>query len=282
MLNKIIKQCVFGVLALSTAALGAVGCDAADPDSFYEEDGELSDRMKAATPDGFDPYLVFVASGEIDALEPPAINANTHFTQINGWGEQEFADWKADRFDRLEQRFGFDLSAAEAALSLQNLVYVDQDFFMQVVQTNPGLGYRAATIGDRKVPEQGWVVREGAIQIVVINPNGINVGGEYIQENPLMPTFVPPNSFFAAGQYNVEVTKKNGKPTGETIVIDFTSSRPITPEADGTFSFFCDLVNEDDDIGLAQGIGQLVPVNGGQSLRANFRNILTFSDLNGL
>jgi len=266
---------------LATYTLGAILCSttvvAGMTSSNVAEAGNKKAK-KYLTPDPFDGFMVFVGDGEIPANEAPAANASTFFTDIMCWGEQEFADWMSDRFAILEDRFGLDLAAAEASLSLTNVAYADSDLFIAIVHTNPDLDYRAVAVGDRAVPQEGWVNREGAIQIVVTNPNGITLGGEFAGVH------VPAGGFFAAGIYNVEVTDKHG-PTGEELVLNFASSIPITPAFDQSFGFSClldsDLFAND---GLAQGHGAVVPVtrNGNPFLKANFRNILTFTDDDGL
>ncbi len=255
-------------LSLATSSVAAASDDDDDDDDF----------CALATPDSFEGFLVFIADGEISVNESPAPATSTFFTNVMCWGEAEFADWKAERFDILEARFGLDLAAAEAALNLNSVVYANNDLFIQVVQTNPGLEYRAVTVGDREVPPEGWTNREGVIQVVVTNPNGLDLGGEFAGQH------VPPGTIFAGGIYNVEVTDHEG-PTGEELVLNFVSSRPIVPEPDFTFSFFCELDSElFSNGGLAQGIGQLPVVlrEGVPFLKANFRNILTFSEDAGL
>ena len=262
-------------LATSSVAAAHDDDDDDDDDDDHDDDGDF---CALQTPDSFDGFLVFVADGEIPVNEPPAAAASTFFTNVMCWDEVEFADWKAGRFDILEARFGLDLAAAEAALNLNSVIYADNDLFIQVVETNPGLNYRAVAVGDREVPPEGWTNREGAIQVVVTNPNGLDLGGDFAGQH------VPPGTFFAGGIYNVEVTDEDG-PTGEELVLNFVSSRPIVPEPDFTFAFFCELDSElFSNGGLAQGTAQLPVVirEGVPFLKANFRNILTFSEDAGL
>ncbi len=99
---------------------------------------------------------------------------------------------------------------------------------------------------------------------------------------------MPANASVVFGIYNIEVTTEGGEPTGEEIIIHFRSAQPLPPAPPDAalvaqFSFFCELSSDEFGSGLAQGIAnpKIIGEGDDQFLKANVRNVLTFSDLGG-
>lgn len=182
---------------------------------------------KSPTPEDFNGYLVFMTNGEVPADEP-VFFTDEFFTDIMGWSPQELEAYTAERLAFIEERFGI-IDPAN-----------NPDVAVLTFMTNPAANYRAYTVGGRKVPKQGWPIREGAIMVVVTNPAGLDLGGEFAG------THLPVNGFVPVGFYNIEVTNKHGVPTGEEIIIEFQASQPMIPigGAFGQLSAFCEIENE--------------------------------------
>ncbi len=150
---------------------------------------------------------------------------------------------------------------------------------MLTVQTNPAIHYRAYTVGGRQVPPQGYPVREGALLVLVINPDGITLGGDF------EGVHVPANSSIAAGFYNIEVINNSGEPTGEELVISFRSAEPLPPVGpEEKFLFICEAESDTFGSGLAQGITnpQVIHEDDNAIVQSNVRTVITFSNLGGL
>lgn len=249
------------VMALPTAAL--IGPTS---DVWAGDDDDDDDAICAPTPpEEYDPFVVFVANGEFPDTEPQGLFGDlTAFTDINGWDQDQIDTWREDKLDLL----GATIGVADP------LSHPDLQVLMGT--TNPVIDYHVVTFTGRQVPPEGWAVREGFLVVVVTNPAGFTLGGQFAGEHVPVGTIVG-----GGGLYNIEVTDDEGNVTGEEIVFDFTTVQPVEPVTGGRAAFFCDIDSDDFGAGLAQGVNALVPIGGGM-LKANVRNVITFSDAGGL
>lgn len=255
----------FTTTVLAVSMMTPMGCDA--PEDVEELDLVTRSAPKANDPpDPFTTFAVFIADGVVPPGVSPALNGDlSFFFDVMDWDQATFDAWKAEKLLVAETRWGIPDPENNPNVSLQ------------IGTTNPILDYRVVTFSDRRVPTTGWKNREGFINLVVTNPAGLTLGGVF---NGLT---VPAGTIVGGGGiYNIEVTNKQGVPTGEEIVIDFDTQEPLLLLPAGfAFGFFCAVDSDDFGDGLAQGITALVPQPDG-SLKTNVRNVVTFSDQGGL
>src|SRR5690606_2533978 len=199
------------VLALCVTI--TTGCDA--PDVPDDESLDIVDRMASPkpfpAPEPFDTFAVFIADGVIPpGVNPALVNDLTFFTDVMGWSQAEIDAWREDLVDEVEIRWGIP--------DPEN----NPDVEVQIGTTSPVIDYRAVVFSDERVPSTGWQVREGFLNVVVVNPGGLALGGEFAGITVPFGTIAG-----GGGIYNIEVTNKHGVPNGKEIVIDFRHGEPL-------------------------------------------------------
>ncbi|MBE9049168.1 hypothetical protein IQ243_01870 [Nostocales cyanobacterium LEGE 11386] len=159
-------------------------------------------------------------------------------------------------------------------INLQNTA----DYLFTAFAVNPLLNYRVYVAAGEKVPNEGWIIRDGGWAVIVNNPNGITLDSG---------SHVPFGSMFVFGDYNILTTERErgsrvwgrGRQFRE-INISYRSFAPIIPTEDGSFYFRCDAFSVDFGPGQARGVSSPVFQNGLE--RANIRNVMTFNSEGGL
>lgn len=225
---------------------------------------------KHPAPEGFDRFAVYMAAGRFDPASPHPEVPGCFMTFCDGyyfqervmnWDPAEIAAADAAAADFFQQRFGLDVEtlAAEGRIAYRSFFF------------DPRTEYRLYHLAGARVPPEGWLVRDGGYLVTVLDPAGIELGGERAGEH------APSGSFLAFGHYNVQTTLPNGKPR-EEIVIRYQSVTPVAPLADGSVHFRCELIHPDWGSGLAQGVMANVVLPDGR-LQLNIRNVLTFPGL---
>ena len=249
------------LLVLLTAAL----CAAATTTTATE-------RQSGPVPAGFDHYLVFMATGTVPFAPHPD-------PEITGCGTSLFCD--GDYFHRtimgrstqeidaeaaraksyFKARFGVDVDALVASGRVRFF-----SFFL-----DPRGEYRAYTIAGVRIPADGWVVRDGGFAVEVLDPLGIELGGEFVGSG-LPP--VPPGGLLVFGNYNILAT--NGNRSRE-VTISYRAEMPMIANSWGELVVNCQLSSDDfadgTNDGKAQGMG-LVSA-GPAGLTLSWRNVLT-------
>lgn len=223
--------------------------------------GKSSHRNKI--PDDFNKMLVYVSSSPFISVDGSFLvdgmvqgdGLNFH-SNVMGRSEEEIEASKQAAFDFFLQRFG--LNAASS------------DVYFTGFEATPDIKYHVAFSSGDYVPPEGWRVNDGGWILAVVNPAGVDLGGEFAG------THVPAGTMFVMGNYKIE-RKSSGKHKKglEPIVIDYKSRKPILVESDGSFAVSCELYNE--HWGEGQAIGATLPIflNDGRMVY-NTRNVLTF------
>ena len=232
----------------------------------------LSNTPASSVPEGFDQFGVFMGTGDFDPATPhpdPRITGcfflfcdGQYFQAVvMGRNPTEIAEEEEAAATFFMTRFGLDIGEllGTGRISLQS-------FFL-----DPRAEYRMYHLAGHRVPSEGWVVRDGGLLLLVLDPGGIDLGGEQAGGH------APAGSMLVFGNYNVQTTRPNGKPAGE-IVIRYKSVKPVTPLADGSTHFACEVGNDKLGSGLAQGLMANVSRPDG-TLKLNIRNVLTFPGL---
>ena len=209
------------------------------------------------TPKDYSGYLVYVADGSVPADEFLILGEDAievFHKGVMGRSDDEVLAHMEAAAEFFWDRFGLDVN------DTANLLFAP--LFM-----NPGANYRAYTIGGERVRRDGWVVRDGGWMVTAVNPDGVELGGEFAG------TRLNAGDLVLYGEYNIQVDGQHSTGKDE-IVIRYKSGCPLVPNPNG-FAFFCDLESEDYGTGAAHGTSQ-GPVDELGMMNARVRNVLLF------
>jgi len=233
------------------------------------------------TPDGFRGYMVFMASGVLDATntspqpgitgcDPMFCDGEYFQTQIMGRSDYEFAEFTSAAKAFFLMRFGLDVDDPANAGRIG----------LRLFMTNPDWQYRVFEMSGYKVPPQGWRVRDGGYALQVIDPAGVELGGEFAGIH------APQGSLFFYGEYNILTSSdtpdhaRKGKGASsdgaaKEVIVLFKSNVPGRMNADGSVALRCDLESDQWGHGFATVTVANVDL-GGNRIQGVGRNILTF------
>ena len=216
----------FLLMALATAAPGA------------------REQSLFGAPDGFDQFLVILGTGLYDPAEPhPVVPGcfqlfceGPYFQEIvMGRTPEEILEQESAAKAFFFERFGIDVDDPANVGRIAFLFY----------SADPRVDYRVYHMAGERVPSFGWEILDGGWLWLVTDPDGYELGGE------LAGVHVPAGAFASFGEYHIQKTLPNGKPSGE-IVIRFKAKTPILPKADGSLMALCELEHPEWGHGLAQ------------------------------
>lgn len=245
------------------ALVGVVGLlvNAAPAAAGGEQENACQNGCKGPYPDGYDGFLVFMATGAIPVTDSFFLDGAFFQQQIMKRTPAQIAANRQAALDYFEDRFGL--------VDADN--HPDLAFFG--FYADPRIEYRAYVISGYKVPTEGFEVHDGGWIALVTNPNGTTLGGAFPGRQ------VPVNTVFSFGDYNIERTKKGGGPKPSPLIIHYKCNHPLVLTFTGGEVFDCDL--ESDEFGAGLGQGLTTPLIEDGLLRPNGRTVLTFSDEGG-
>ncbi len=231
-----------------------------------------SSQAGPPVPEPFEGFAVFVATGLYDPEEPhpdgiPGCTGmfcdGEYFqTEIMGRTDGEIAAKEAEAVQFFVDRFGMD---ANDAANDDRLLLIHFMF-------DPRNHYRAYLIGGPSAPSEGYVIRDGGWQLVVVDPDGFTLGGDFDGMH------VPFGTAVAQGEYNIEVTRRDGTPQRE-LIFGYQSSEPSITQVSGKTGFSCELFSDRfDSAGVALGTFAPIFLDDGR-VKQVVRNVLTFSAL---
>lgn len=226
-----------------------------------QQENACQGGCKGPYPDGYDGFLVFMATGAIPVTDSYFLDGTIFQQQIMKRTPAQIAANRAAALNYFSTRFGL-VNAAN-----------HPDLLFLGFYADPRIDYRAYVISGYKVPEAGYEVHDGGWIALVTNPNGTTLGGAFAGRH------VPVNTVFSYGDYNIEVTKKGNGPKPDPIIIHYKCNNPLVPTFSGGEVFDCALESDEFGEGLAQGVTTPLVEDG--ILRPNGRTVLTFSDDGG-
>lgn len=206
---------------------------------------------------GFDGFVVFMATGSLPLTDSYFLDGAIFHEDIMGRSPAEIAQNRADALDFFETRFGLVDADSDPDLAFFSF-YVD-----------PRIEYRAHVISGERVPDEGFVVHDGGWIAVVINPNGVDLGGAFAGRH------VPVGTVFSFGDYNIERTRPGEGLQPDPLVVHYRCNHPLVFTFSGGEVFDCSLESDEFGIGLGQGV--TTPYIEGGELIPNGRTVLTFS-----
>lgn len=176
------------------------------------------------------------------------------FKDVLGLTDQEIEERRLAAIDFYAERFGIDVN--------------DPKVYMTGFQIDPAADYRAIMMtGKGKNPGKGYPIIDGGFAVAVIDPAGLDLGGEF------EGTHVPAGTMFAAGGSYV-IKRGHHK---KDIVINYQSRGPMQPVGTGGV-INCEVVHPVWGKGLGWGYFEFHSLSNGQ-ISAQVRNVLTFPGL---
>lgn len=248
---------ILGILA-ATAVANATSEDDAEEGT----NGTCQGRgCRGTTPDGYNGFLVFMATGALPATDSYFLDGTNFQENILGRTAAEISEDRQNALDYFSTRFGINNADSNSDVAFISF-YAD-----------PRIDYRAYVISGKRVPREGFQVHDGGWIALVTNPNGMTLGGQYAGMH------VPLYSVFSFGDYSIQRTKPGNGPQPPPIVIHYQCNDPLVPLFNGGEVFQCDLYS--DEFGVGRGQGMTAPVYEDGMLKPNGRTVLTFSDSGG-
>lgn len=207
------------------------------------------------TPEPFDGYVVAMANG----IHNPAeffVVGDAFLRDVMSFSSAEIADLAAEADAFFQQRFG-------AGNGDPGWVFFPFYF-------GENIDYRVHTFGGRRVPPEGWPMRDGGFALVAVDPAGVTLGGDFAGLT------VPAGTVLAFGFYKIQIPAPGpGAPAPEPIVFHYRSADPMLTTSVGTAVLGCEIFSDELGSGTAQGIASQILLPDGTA-QANFRNVMTF------
>src|SRR5262249_21150771 len=227
---------------------------------------------KAPLPRGFDGFFVLMATGLIPPGSTGMGDGDCYQKGVLGRNDTEIAQVRAEALQFFNHRFGIADADTNPDVSF-TYVYVDVS-----------VEYRVHAIGGERVPAIGFPNHDGSWTVIVTNPAGITLGGEFAGVH------APAGTAMAFGNYAFQRVQPD-KPMCATgiypapndprrrhmIRMHYESRNPIFIGFDASRHFSCDIFSDDLGQGLAQGLDSpIVALDG--STQLNIRNVITYSE----
>ena len=220
-----------------------------------------------------DTFRVFMATGKLDNAEqpdPPFVDCFNGFCDgdyfqrvVMGRSDAEIVALEELAKDFFLERFGIDVDdpANEDRIDFLNWML------------DPRANYRNYVAGQRRVPPEGWFLFDGGWVIIVTDPNGYTLGGEWDGFH------VGPDTLLFFGNYHILETNKLGQVVNR-VNIFYRSAGPLDFDIRGEGSFRHELSLDGQDFptgsqGVAQGLSAIYQVSP-TAVKYNIRNVLTF------
>ncbi len=225
-------------------------------------------------PTGFtDDFRIFIATGVTDNAEPsepPFVDCFNSFCDGDYFHRVVMGRSDAD-IDELEQ-MAKDFYLQRFGIDVDNPANADRIAFLYFT-TDARMNYRNYVAAGKHVPADGWFVYDGGWAIIVTDPNGYSLSGEWDGFH------VGQNSLFFFGNYHIMETNAAGE-VQNRVNIFYRAASPVELDAGGAGSFRCELSLDGQDFptgvhGLAQGATGFVRLSP-TAIKWNIRNVLTF------
>jgi hypothetical protein len=247
------------VLALFMASSLAVSVSASADESPWH--GNPDHQKGYSRPDNLIKAMTFISTRPFNSVDGTFFldglfggNGMDFFKNTLGLTDQQIEVKRNSAIAFFAQRFGIDVN--------------DPRVYFTGFQVDPATDYRVMMMtGEENNPDKGYPIIEGGFIVAVMDPAGLDLGGEFAG------THVPAGTVFAAG--GTYVIKRGGH--REDIVINFQSRGPNQPVGTGLV-VNCEVEYPEWGKGLGWGYFELHKLSNGQ-ISAQGRNVLTFPGL---
>ncbi len=231
-------------------------------------------RFLHPLPAGFTMYLTFMGTGFFDWTTPHPEIPNCFqqvcpgtyfFDQILDLDQAEQEAWRQEALVFWQDRFGIDPEdpAWEGRVT----------FFPFVA--DPRNDIRAYSMAGARIHRQGWKVLDGGWLLVVTDPAGVELGGEFAG------THVEANTVFSHGKYLIQARTRSGRYLAD-IAIDYKARGPISFVQGIPWVGNCEIFRTTiDGVETNWGSGQAQPNQVVEEfadgrVKQSYRNILTY------
>jgi len=218
-------------------------------------------NKKTEVPLGYIESIVFLSDGvyqspDGSALKDGVAGDGMDFQRnIMGRSDMEIEQQIQKASDFFEERFGVFIDDTD------NILFTGYEIDSQN-------NLRAIKYSGEKVPGRGWTVHDGGFQAIVINPDGIMLGGEF------EGVHVPVNTILVFGEYQV-MREVRGKL--DPLLIRYRSLEPLVLGPFGSV-IRCEVDSDDYGLGFTGGIIGTVQLEDG-FIHSNIKTVITFPHL---
>lgn len=210
---------------------------------------------KQPTPLGYNKYIIFMANGIYESVDGSILVDGLIVGDGMGFqkdimerSDDEIEEVRQDALDFFAERYGVD--------PISNT----EDFYFTGYQIDPRIDYRAYTASREAAPAEGWETFDGGYAVVVTNPEGVTLGGEY------EGIHIQAGALLVFGEYKI---MRDG--SKEPIVLRYRSVQPAT---DGLIR--CEFENDKYGAGLGGGFNASA-VEADGLMHSDVRVAVTFS-----
>ncbi len=253
--GKIVKN----ILVLLSASLLAISFNVSADNSSWPSDNEHS-KAKSG-PDNLIKAMTFISTRPFNSVDGSFFlnglfggDGVDFFKNEVGLNDQEIEDRRNASIEFLAKRFGIDVN--------------DPKVYFTGFQIDPAADYRVIMMtGENNDPGKGYPIMDGGFAAAVIDPAGLDLGGEFTG------THVPAGTMFAAGGTYVIKPGNHRK----NIIINYQSRGPMQPVGTGGV-INCEVVHPEWGKGLGWGYFEFHQLTNGQ-ITSQVRNVLTFPGL---
>ncbi len=246
---------------LLAASLLTISFNAPADQSFWDDDHHHQHHATKHSPDNLYKAFTFISTRPFDSVDGTFFKDGLfggdgmHFFKNElGLTDQEIEDRRLAAIDYYAERFGIDVN--------------DPKVYFTGFQIDPAAEYRVMmTTGKGKGPGAGYPIIDGGFAVAVIDPEGLDLGGEF------EGTHVPAGTMFASGGSYI-IKRGHGK---DDIVINYKSRGPMQPVGTGGV-INCEVEHPKWGKGLGWGYFEIHSLSNGQ-VSAQVRNVLTFPGL---
>lgn len=222
----------------------------------YKNHHKKSHQMK---PDNLGQAFTFVASRPFESVDGTffldglvAGDGIRFFKEEMGYSDEEIEANRLAAIDFYQGRFGLD--------AINN-----PSVHLTSFELDPAADYRVLLASGKNMnPGKGWPIIDGGWALAVVDPNGVDLGGDFAG------THVPAGTMFTHGGSYVIKRGKHKK----DIVINYQSRGPMQPVGRGG-AINCEVTSSEFGNGVSWGYFEVHPLSNGQTA-AQVRNVLTF------
>ena len=234
--------------------------------SLANANGHFYSRFSDLSFGGHEKVILFMANGDFDPNDEDFVAPDFDFfaNEVMKWSEAERLQFEESARSFFETRFGVDVDSPEFSGRATLVPFM----------LDPRWEYRMYWASDEFTPRKGRVIRDGGFQLVVLDPNGIELGGDF------EGVHVPQGSAAAFGIYNVKSPFRYKR----DLILPYQSRQPVLQNNGFPLTFgeegvlVAPFTVEHPVFGDGWAFAHIWASTSERNLpQANIRNVLTFS-----
>ena len=230
-------------------------------------------RVVNPTPPDFVKTMAFIMNGTVVPPDPvtgdpgdEVIDPTPFWMEVLGRDADDIEAERNAAISFFTERFGLDPDDPAMASQL----------FLFPFQTNRSSNYRAVYISDEPPTREGWEVVDTGWILVVTDPSGMTLGGEFAGTQVEAGTVMLYGEYYIVPPSDLRDLRRNRRCQAEPIHLRYQAGNPVKVNQFGEIVFSCEVFHPEWGRGFAQGITYpTIRPDGLQ--KQNTRNIVTFS-----